>query len=34
MAIFSYRVVTIERSLAAEKVWLSASGATYILWRQ
>ena len=28
---FSYRVVTIERSLAVEKVRLSASGATCIM---
>ena len=33
-AIYSYRIVTIDRSVAAEKVWLSASGATRILWRQ
>ena len=31
MAIFSYRAVTIERLLAAEKVRLSASDATCIL---
>ena len=30
-AIFSYRVVAIERLLAAEKVRLSANGATCIL---